>query len=278
MSGEGPVVETAGVIAAEPEFKAIEVSHVRDELTRARLKVLLSSAGLGVIFNALPEIARNNWDLNSESAEARDEAVAGLKSLMEEAKLLGASLFTVMSGPDTAPEGRAAARGRLAESLGKLCDAAAPLGLSVSLEPGDREVDLKRLIGPTPEAVEVAKQVKRDSFGLTLDLAHLVLLKEGPADAVSLARNYILHAQIGNAVLAENHPARGDQHPAFGAEGGLVGPDQIYEFLRALEKYGFYKKAGGGWVSLEVRPREEEYSSALMAGALRVLAEVRARL
>ena len=278
ISGEGPVVETAASIAAENELGAIEVTHVRDELTRARLKVLLASGGLHVLFNAQPQILVNSWDIGAGEAGPRGEAVAGLKSLMEEAHFLGAKLFTVMSGPDTAPEGRAAARGRLAESLQQLCDEAGKLGLGVSLEPYDRDVEHKRLIGPVSESVDVAKQVKRENFGLTLDLAHVLLLRENPVEAVYAARNYLVHAQLSNCVLADGHPARGDQHPAFGTAGSLAGVEQVADFLRALDKYGFNKKANGGWLTFEVRPRDEEYSAVVLAGALRIFNEAFARI
>ncbi len=278
MSGEGPVVETAGAIAAANDLNVIEVAHVRDELTRARLKVLIASGGMNVIFNAQPSILKHQWDLNAEAESARAEAIAALRQLMDEAQFLGAKLFTVMSGPDPAPDKRSPARGWLVESLVRLCDEGGKLGLVVSLELYDREVEHKRLIGPVAEAVEVAKQIRRDNFGLTLDLAHLVLLKERVVEAVSAARHYLVHAQLSNCVQAEDHPARGDQHPAFGTEGSLVDVQVVAEFLRALEKYGFYKRANGGWLTLEVRPREEEYSAVVLAGALRMLAEARSRL
>jgi sugar phosphate isomerase/epimerase len=278
ISGEGPVVETVAALVAETAVSIVELSHVRDELTRARLKVLLASGGVRVIFNAQPAIIRNNWDLNAEDAAARAEAVAGLRQQMEEAHFLGAKLFCVMSGPDVAPEKRAAARGWLVESLGKLGDEAGRLGLSISLEACDREVDQKRLIGPIAEACEVVKLVKRDNVGLTLDLAHLLLLKENVVDAVYAARNYILHAQVSNCVLADGHPARGDQHPAFGTEGSLAGVEQVAGFLKALDKYGFWKRPNGGWLTIEVRPREEEYSSVVLAGALRLVLEAQASL
>lgn len=278
IAGEGPVVETAGAIASESALRMVEVSHVRDELTRARLKGLLASSGLKVAFNALPVIAARGLDLGAESPETRAEAVTGMTALMAEAHFLGAGLFTVASGPDTAPEGRVAARGRLAESLARLCDEGGKLGLTVSLEPCDRDVEQKRLLGPVVEAVELAKQVRRDNFGLTLDLGHLLLLREKIVDAVYAARAFTVHAQISNAVMAEGNPARGDRHPSFGTEGSLAGPDQVAEFLRALEKYGFHKKANGGWLSLELRPRDEEYSAVVLAGGLRVVAEALAKL
>jgi len=278
MGGEGPVVETAASIAADSLLKVIEVGHVRDETTRARLKLLLASAGLRVVYNAQAEQSRHEWNPNAEDPAARAEAVAGLRGAMEEAHFLGARLFVLASGPDVAANQRAAARGWLVESLQKLGDEGGKLGLAVSLESCDREVDRKRLVGPTAEAVDVVKAVKRDNVGLTLDLAHLVLLKEDPTDAVSTARAYTLHAQVANAILADGNPSRGDQHPAFGTDGSLVGPDQVAAFLRALEKYGFWKKAGGGFLSVEVRPREEEYSAVVLAGALRIVAEAVAKL
>lgn len=273
MLGDGPVVETAAAIVAEPDIRAIEVTHVRDEVARARLKLLLASSGMKVIFNSLPVMLKNGWNIDSAEASVREEALAGLKGLMDEARFLGAKLFVVMSGPDTGADGRAAAKGRLVSSLQAICDEAGRMGMSVTLEPFDREADKKRLVGPVSEAVEIAKQVKRDNFGLTLNLAHILLNKENPGDAVSTARHFLLHAVVSNCVLAEGSPVRGDQHPCFGTEGSLAGLEQVTEFIRALEKGGFFKKAGAGWVSLEVRPRDEEYSAAVLAGGLRIIAE-----
>lgn len=278
ISGEGPVVETAGALAADKSLNVIEVTHVRDELTRARLKVMLSSGALKVVFNAQPSILKDRIDLGAEEASAREDAVKAVTTLMDEAQFLGARLFTIVSGPDTAPEKRAEARARLAESIARLCDEGGKRGLTVSLEPYDREVEHNRLVGPVAEAVDVAKQVKRDNFGLTLDLAHIILLREKIVDAVAAARAYTVHAQVSNCVQAEGSPVRGDKHPAFGVEGSLVGVDQVADFLRALDKYGFHKKPEGGIVTVEVRPREEEYSSVVLAGALRVIAEAQSRL
>lgn len=277
-AGEGPVVETAAALAAEETLRWLEVGHVRDELTRARLKVLLASAGLKAVYNAEPMMLRHGWDLNAADQSVRAEAIAGLRGLMDEAKFLGAKVFVVMSGADPGAAGRPAATAALVESLQRLGDEGGKLGLTVSLEAFDRDVEHRRLIGPVAEAVAVAKQVKRENVGLTLDLAHLLLNKERPLDAVSEARNFLVHAQVSNCVLADGHPARGDQHPAFGTEGSLAGVEQVAEFLRALDKYGFHKKANGGWLSLEVRPREEEYSSVVLAGGLRMLAEALASL
>ena len=273
MNGEGPVVETAAAVVAEPNIKAIEVTHVRDEVARARLKLLLTSSGMKVIFNALPVMLKNGWNIDSADASAREEAMAGMKGLLEEARFLGAKLFVVMSGADTGADGRTAARARLVSSLQILCDEAGRMGMAVTLMPFDREVDKKRLVGPVSEAVDIAKQVKRENFGLSLNLAHILLNKENPGDAVSAARHFLLHAVVSNCVLAEGSPVRGDQHPCFGTEGSLAGLEQVTEFIRALEKGGFFKKVGAGWVSIEVRPREEEYSAAVLAGGLRMLAE-----
>ncbi len=278
LTGEGPVVETAAAIAADSQLSILEVGHVRDELTRARLKVLLSTGGLRAAFNAAPSIVRHGWNPSAEDAAVRAEALTGLTGLLNEAHFLGARLFTLVSGADPGAAGRAAAKAALTETLQKLCDTAGPLGIQVSLETCDRDVDQKRLIGPTTEACDLVKAAKRDNLGLTLDLAHLLLLKENPLDAISNARNYLLHAQISNCVLAENHPARGDQHPAFGTEGSLAGVEQVAQFLKGLDKYGFWKKSGGGWLTIEVRPRDEEYSSVVLAGALRVINEAAATL
>src|SRR5688500_15982127 len=129
LTGEGPVVETAAAIAADSQLSILEVGHVRDELTRARLKVLLSTGGLRAAFNAAPSIVRHGWNPSAEDAAARAEALTGLTGLLHEAHFLGARLFTLVSGADPGAAGRTTAKAALTETLQKLCDVAGPLGI-----------------------------------------------------------------------------------------------------------------------------------------------------
>lgn len=133
----------------------------------------------------------------------------------------------------------------------------------LSLETFDREIDKKLPIGPTVEAKEVAQRVRKKwkNLGLTIDLSHIPLIGESIEEALTTAKDYLIHIYIGNCILKDrNNPRYGDKHPPFGVEGGEIDVPQVAEFLKILKEIGYFSKAKDGEmpvVSFEVKPSEE---------------------
>jgi sugar phosphate isomerase/epimerase len=196
--------------------------------------------------------------------------------------MLGARQLAVLSGPAPAKSKYDQAKELLIDSLSQICSYAQSKGdLGITMEIFDREYDKKCLIGPTPEAVAVAKEVKRNypNFGLMVDLSHLPLLKEKPDYAVKTAKNYLAHVHIGSCILKDkSHPAYGDKHPPFGLAAGENDVEEVRLFLKALMEIGYIGAGKQNVVAFEVKPLSGQNPDVVVANAKRTLMEAWARL
>lgn len=285
IKGEGPILETLSKVLNDEYFGAIEVTWIKDDAVRAEAAKMLRCAHMDVVFAGQPPLLTQKLDLNAADESERTRAVDQCKNSVDQAYEIGASILAVLSGPVPADGDKKAAYDRLTDSLIRICKYAQSKGdLVVSIETFDYDVDKKCLVGPTAEAVELAKRVRAESpnFGLTVDLSHQPMLNESIGQMVSTASPYLVHTHIGNAVLSDTSSAAyGDQHPAFGCACGENDVDEVVEFLRVLMDTGFFKKdlpTKMPVVSFEVKPLAGEDSDIVVAGAKRVLNEAWARL
>jgi len=267
LDGSGPVLETAQILVNDSSFDVIEVSSVKSTSTRQALSSLLSSSGKGVVFCSGGNLIREKVDLNALEPSARKEAVRSVERLVDEAQSYGARVFVLCSGPDPGFSHRQEATSALVSSLAEICDYAGNQ-MTVSLEPFDRDVDKKRLIGPTREAVDLASEVRRHSpnIGLTIDLSHLPLLNEKSRSSLVEARDVLVHTHIGNCM------PNADSHPRFGVPGGCNGLNEVKEFLQALKSIGYFDRYGS-IVSFEVKPGPGEDPKTVIAESKAVLNE-----
>jgi sugar phosphate isomerase/epimerase len=283
MKGEGPVLETCRQILADDFFEVIEISWIKDAAVRAKVKAMLASAGVEAKHGAQPRLLSQKLDLNSADEALRQRAIDEVKRAVEEAAELGIRDVGLLSGSDVAPTARPAAMDRLENSLVQLCRHAAASGCNIVLEVFDRDIDKKCLVGPAPVAREIAERVKRScpNFGLMVDLSHIPLLGESPAQALQPVRDHVVHIHIGNAFFMDRQdPAWGDQHPRFGYPGSANDVPEIVAFLRELFAIGYLHADGSrrAAVSFEIKPVGDEDSTVMIAAAKRKLLEAWAQL
>ena len=285
IKGEGPVLETLKKILDDEYFGAVEVTWIKDDAARAEAAKMLENAHVDVIFAGQPPLLTQKLDINAADPAERKKAVEQCRNSVNQAYELGAKILVLLSGPMPADGDKKAAADRLVDSLTQICKYARSKGdLVVSLETFDFDIDKKCLVGPTPEAVEIAKRLKVQcpNFGLTVDLSHQPMLNESIKEMISTAAPYLIHAHIGNCVLDQSAGAAyGDQHPAFGCACGENDVEEVVEFLRELQNIGFFKKdlpTSMPVVSFEVKPLAGEDSDVVVAGAKRVLNAAWARL
>jgi sugar phosphate isomerase/epimerase len=279
---DGPHYETIEKIAEDPFFGAIEITTIPDPAVRARVARLLKQAHLAVGFGAQPIQLSGKLDVNSLDADKRRAAIERLKQAIDEAYELGAQRFAILSGPYPGEAQEAAAMEALIDSLDQLCTYAESKGsLGVVVETFDRTIDKKSLIGPNALAVELSKAVRRHhpTFGLMLDLSHLPLQFETSEHALTIAKDHLVHAHIGNCVVKDrSHPLYGDLHPRFGVEGGENDVPELTEYLRVLREIGYIGDGKQNIVAFEVRPHQGDTSAVVIANAKRTLIEAWARL
>jgi sugar phosphate isomerase/epimerase len=274
LTGSGPIVETVSRIVNDDFFSMIEVGHINDVEARKQVAEIIATSHVRVAFGAQPTILTRKLDLNSFDEAKRKEALATLKPQIDEAKEIGASRFTVLSGPDPGAEKRADARRFLVDSLLDLCSYGNERGVNITLETFDRTIEKKSLIGPSEEALMVAKSVKEKfhSFGLMYDMGHAPLLDEDPAKSLKLLKEHLVHVHVGNCVKKPGLPAYGDQHPRFGFTGSENDVPQLVHFLRALFDVSYLSptpKDVSPVVGFELKPVPTENAEAVIANGKR---------
>ncbi|MDH7499988.1 MAG: sugar phosphate isomerase/epimerase family protein [candidate division NC10 bacterium] len=282
MKGEGPILETVKRIAEDNFFSAIEITSIKESAVREKVAKLLKDSRMTVGFGGQPVLLMAKLDLNSLEEEKRRAAVDRIRSCVDEAASVGAQAVAVLSGPDPGPAHREQGLAQLIRSLKEICEYARGHGdPAVILETFDAEIDKCCLIGPSSDALRVAKEVKASfpKFGLMVDLSHLPLQRETPQQALGILKDYLAHVHIGNCVMKDkSHPAYGDLHPAFGCPGGEVDVPQLTSFLKALFEVGYLGEGRRPVVAFEVKPMPGESSEAVISGAKRTLLEAWARL
>jgi sugar phosphate isomerase/epimerase len=274
MGGTGPILETVTKILNDDFFSMIEITHIDDPSVRKEVANTIETAHARVSFGAQPVILRGKLDLNAIDPSKRKDTVDKLLPYIDEAREIGAKRFTVLSGPDPGPDKREEARKRLVESLLSLCSYAEKRGVSITLETFDRSVEKKSLIGPSEEALMVAREVKDKFayFGLMYDMGHAPLLNEDPSKALHLLKEYLVHVHIGNCVKTPGLTAYGDQHPRFGLKGGENDVAQLLQFLRGLRDIGYIPSTPqelSPVIGFELKPVPGENSEIVMANGKR---------
>ncbi|MBX3085559.1 MAG: sugar phosphate isomerase/epimerase [Anaerolineae bacterium] len=278
--GEGPILETLPTIINDSDFGAIEIAPIKNPEVRQKAKALLAQSQLQVVYLPILPVLLEKLEPGSADVDARRIAVARLKGLIDEAIDFGCVMAMVQGPLDTAPDQREATTERLIQDLQELCDYAAARStkkqLFITFENFDRDIEKKRLIGPTAEAAKMADAVGRPNFGLTIDLSHLPLLNETPAHALQTAGRHLIHAHIGNCVI--DHPASalyGDFHPRFGHPLGRNDLPEVVDYLQQLDNVQYWTKARSRLgstpiLSMELRPvPNEENPQAVLANGKR---------
>jgi len=278
---DADTVESIKKIAEDEFFGAIEIASIPDDI-RADVDKILEASKLVVGYVGQAALLNQKLDLNSPIPQQREAAISQIKSGVDEAYSLGAKQLAVLSGPAPTKDKYEQAKELLADSLIQICVYAQSKGdLNITLEIFDRDIDKKCLIGPTVEAVQVAKEVRRryPNFGLMVDLSHLPLLKESADLALKTARDYLAHVHMGNCILKDkNHPAYGDKHPPFGLAAGENDVEQVRLFLKALMEIGYIGEGKQNVVAFEVKPLNGQSPEVVVASAKRTLMEAWARL
>lgn len=281
MKGEGPIIETIQKIALDDYFNAIEISWIKDNDVRRQVKSMLETSHMTVAYGGQPRLLTTGMNINDIDERARQRAVSNLIEGIDEAYEMGAKGFAFLSGRYEEATKELAFKS-LVKSTKELCTYAGNKGnLKIVLEVFDYDIDKKSLIGPVHLAQRFAEEIvaEYDNFGLMVDLSHLPLLRETIEEAIIPIRNYIVHAHMGNAVMADpSFEAYGDAHPRFGFPNSENDVDELVEYLRVLMDIKFLNSENPPIVSFEVKPWGDENPDLVIANAKRVLNEAWAKL
>jgi sugar phosphate isomerase/epimerase len=263
-SGGGPIFKKLDYVLDTHLFRVLEITYRNTQQGFIDLQQYLSRKGIRTVYLAPSAIQEGGLDPNSLDETERHKAVEVLKGFVDKAYFLRAEKLMICSGPDPGPAEREKAKRQLIKSLNELLEwihqVKTDYLLELILENFDRELQKKRLLGPTHESVELIMEVKKNSgnINLILDQSHLRQLGEDHQESLSLARNCLGHVHLANCLLRDrSHPQWGDSHLAFNTEGSELGTSDIVQMLHTLFQIGYLKEGGGDklpTISLEVKP------------------------
>ncbi|NLI90080.1 MAG: TIM barrel protein [Epulopiscium sp.] len=274
IRGEGPILETVKKIAVDDYFTAIEVTNIKDDEVRKEVKKMLDTSSMTVAFGGQPMLLTNGLNINDLDETKRQEAVNMLKKGIDQAYELEAAGFAFLSGKYE-EETKEDSYQALVKSTKELCEYSKSKGdIPVILEVFDYDIDKASIIGPVDMAKRYAEDIRAeyDNFGLMVDLSHIPMLRETVEESILPIKDYIVHAHMGNCVIADpSLPAYGDLHPRFGFPGGENDVDELVEYLKVLMDIGFISKERRPIVSFEVQAFGDEDPDIVVANAKRTL-------
>ncbi len=281
IKGEGPILETIKKVALDEYFTAIEITTIKDNGERQKVKQMLETSHMSVAYGAQPRLLTTGLNINDLNEDGRQKALANLKEGIDEAYEIGASGFAFLSGKYEEATKEKSYQA-LIESTKEICAYVKSKGnMRVALEVFDYDVDKKSLIGPASLALRYAKEIREehDHFGLMVDLSHIPLIHETIEESLLPVKDYIIHAHIGNCVVkSADMPGYGDVHPRFGFPGGENDVEQVVDYLKVLLQNGFLNDKKPPIVSFEIKPFGDEDPDVDIANAKRTLNEAWARV
>ena len=282
--GDGPIVETVTRFAEDDFFTLLEVTRINDKAVRTEVRNISEVSGLRLGFSAQPGLLGAGLNLANLDEKSRKDAVANICGSLDQAYELGCVTFALFDGKNSNVDetGKADAVKALETSLLEIFDYAEKNGddqpLPISLEQFDSEVDKKSLIGPTDDAVRLATRMREyyPSFGILVDHSHLPLLHVQPRAVLNAVGGLMFHAHLGSAVIRNDAPNYGDNHPNYHFEYSVNNVHELRDFLVALADSGFYDRptpTPRPIVSFEMKPFEDQSSELVIAGTKRVFRE-----
>lgn len=244
--GDEPFAVKMLAKAAEiPFYKAVELGYIRDAACRKEVRRIAEDRDWQITAWCSPVIADAGLSLSSLDAENRKKAVAMAKELVAGAAEYGSRRVGLQSGPDVAPELRDDAKKALMESCLEISEFARSYkDLYLIIEPLDRFVHKKQLLGPIEEVVEWFAELKKQApnFYIHWDSAHEKLGGADLLESLRLSAPFLAQFHICNCVTEEGHPYRGDFHMDVGqapdfATWGYLTPEVGAQMLREAASF-----------------------------------------
>ena len=226
-------------LALLTEYQVDAVEFYTDLKNVARYAKAAADHGLTPVYlTAIAQKRSGTCQLCATEESVRAASVEFTKESVSRAMDAGISWTLIQSGPmpaDVAREGDAL--DALARSLEELSQFAGDR-ITMNLEPCDRSVDVRQLLGPTMETYTFMSRLNLpyDNVKLTMDVAHITELFEDPLTAIALCKPYCRHIHLANCVLKHGAALFGDKHPPYGAEDSCYTSEQARDMFQKIEQ------------------------------------------
>ena len=259
LHDEKRLIEVLRIIAEMDFYRNVELPTFPTKEHRDTVRRILRDNDLTAATYAAPYLNEREMSLCDLNDRRRAETIRYLKMQADLAAECGYSTFGVPSGPYPGDEFHDEAMAVQADTLARIADYTALLGMNCSIEPLDRYVHKKALIGPMDEVVRWFKPLHRAHPNLFLhwDSSHEQLGGLGIFNTLDMAAPYMSQIHLCDCIDDPTHPCFGDLHmdpaeaPDWKTEGFLT-PAVGAEIIRRAAAFDKPEGVRRFWVSVEV--------------------------
>ncbi|MBR1565767.1 MAG: sugar phosphate isomerase/epimerase [Oscillospiraceae bacterium] len=259
LHDEKRLIEVLRKIAEMDFYRNVELPTFPTKEYRDTVRRILRDNDLSAATYAAPYLNEREMSLCDLNDRRRAETIRFLKMQADLAAECGYSTFGVPSGPYPGDEFHDEAMAVQADTLARIADYTALLGMNCSIEPLDRYVHKKALIGPMDEVVRWFKPLHKAHPNLFLhwDSSHEQLGGLGIFNTLEMAAPYMSQIHLCDCIDDPAHPCFGDLHmdpaeaPDWKTEGFLT-PAVGAEIIRRAAAFDKPEGVRRFWVSVEV--------------------------
>jgi sugar phosphate isomerase/epimerase len=259
LHDEQRLIDVLRKVAEKDFYRNVELPSFPTKAQRETVRSILSNEGLSAITFVAPYMNEAGLSLCDLDDARREQAMELLRYHAELAADCGYMTFGVPSGPDPGVALRPTALAAQADSLGRIADYCAQLGMKCSIEPLDRYAHKKGLVGPMDEVVEWFAPLRAAHPNLYLhwDSAHEQLGGLGVLHTLELAAPYLSQIHLCDCISDPTHPCFGDLHmepaqaPDWMTEGFLT-PELGAQIIRRAAEFEPAAGVDRFWISIEV--------------------------
>lgn len=246
------LIEMLKQVKKDRWYNVVEFYFEGDEKQFLDIGNVLRNYGFDSVFLAGIPLKVNKLNLSSLVAEERGYAIKRVMEWIDRAYSFNSKKLLISSGVGYgSAEGNMKAKEALINSIVLLCryadHSADDYILDITLEYFNDQGEPWFLIGPSKDALELAKQVSAycRNFELTFDLSHAVQLRENPFESFTSIMQYVNHIHIANCVITDSSNIfYGDRHPPIGLQGGEVEEDDVCRFIMQVMQAGYFDIKG----------------------------------
>lgn len=259
LHDEKRLIEVLRKIAEMDFYRSVELPTFPTKEHRDTVRRILRDNDLTAATYAAPYLNERKMSLCDLSDRRRAETIRYLKMQADLAAECGYMTFGVPSGPYPGDEFHDEAMAVQADTLARIADYTALLGMNCSIEPLDRYAHKKALIGPMDEVVRWFKPLHKAHPNLFLhwDSSHEQLGGLGIFNTLDMAAPYMSQIHLCDCIDDPAHPCFGDLHmepaaaPDWETEGFLT-PEIGAEIIRRAAAFDKPEGVRRFWVSVEV--------------------------
>ena len=259
LHDEKRLIEVLRKIAEMDFYRNVELPTFPTKEHRDTVRRILRDNDLTAATYAAPYLNERDMSLCDLSDRRRAETIRYLKMQADLAAECGYSTFGVPSGPYPGDEFHDEAMAVQSDTLARIADYTALLGMNCSIEPLDRHAHKKALIGPMDEVVRWFKPLHRAHPNLFLhwDSSHEQLGGLGIYNTLDMAAPYLSQIHLCDCIDDPAHPCFGDLHmdPAEAPEwktDGFLTPGVGAEIIRRAAAFDKPEGVRRFWISVEV--------------------------